>query len=314
MLKIVVIGYGPMYANIIQGCLNSNAKIVGVFYDELVKLNPIKLFFKNIINPSKDYTFSKSLNLNILKGKSVNSSKFQKQLLKLNPDIIFVGSWSEKFEETTFNIPKIATINVHPSLLPKYRGPNPYLQVILNNEDETGVTFHIMDKNFDSGPILMQEKIKIEQFDNSKTLKHKTCAVVKNKIPYLISQFNNGKYIIPKIQDENKATYQKAINENDVIIDFNKKNSNEINCQIRAILPFSKVYVYLKNDFFYFENFEIIENFSKKLYKQGEIVKFEKNRTIYIATKDNKILKLTNLKAYGTFGKLKAWFKFKKLS
>lgn len=314
MLKIVVIGYGPMYANIIQGCLNSNAKIVGVFYDELVKLNPIKLFFKNIINPSKDYTFSKSLNLNILKGKSVNSHNFQKQLLKLNPDIIFVGSWSEKFKDKTFNIPKIATINVHPSLLPKYRGPNPYLQVILNNEDETGVTFHIMDKNFDSGPILMQEKIKIEQFDNSKTLKHKTCAVVKNKIPYLISQFNNGKYIIPKIQDENKATYQKAINENDVIIDFNKKNSNEINCQIRAILPFSKVYVYLKNDFFYFENFEIIENFSKKLYKQGEIVKFEKNRTIYIATKDNKILKLTNLKAYGTFGKLKAWFKFKKLS
>lgn len=314
MLKIVVIGYGPMYANIIQGCLNSNAKIVGVFYDELVKLNPIKLFFKNIINPSKDYTFSKSLNLNILKGKSVNSHNFQKQLLKLNPDIIFVGSWSEKFKDKTFNIPKIATINVHPSLLPKYRGPNPYLQVILNNEDETGVTFHIMNKNFDSGPILMQEKIKIEQFDNSKTLKHKTCAVVKNKIPYLISQFNNGKYIIPKIQDENKATYQKAINENDVIIDFNKKNSNEINCQIRAILPFSKVYVYLKNDFFYFENFEIIENFSKKLYKQGEIVKFEKNRTIYIATKDNKILKLTNLKAYGTFGKLKAWFKFKKLS
>lgn len=314
MLKIVVIGYGPMYANIIQGCLNSNAKIVGVFYDELVKLNPIKLFFKNIINPSKDYTFSKSLNLNILKGKSVNSHNFQKQLLKLNPDIIFVGSWSEKFKDKTFNISKIATINVHPSLLPKYRGPNPYLQVILNNEDETGVTFHIMNKNFDSGPILMQEKIKIEQFDNSKTLKHKTCAVVKNKIPYLISQFNNGKYIIPKIQDENKATYQKAINENDVIIDFNKKNSNEINCQIRAILPFSKVYVYLKNDFFYFENFEIIENFSKKLYKQGEIVKFEKNRTIYIATKDNKILKLTNLKAYGTFGKLKAWFKFKKLS
>ena len=314
MLKIVVIGYGTMYANIIQGCLNSNAKIVGVFYDELVKLNPIKLFFKNIINPSKDYTFSKSLNLNILKGRSVNSHNFQKQLLKLNPDIIFVGSWSEKFEETTFNIPKIATINVHPSLLPKYRGPNPYLQVILNNEDETGVTFHIMDKNFDSGPILMQEKIKIEQFDNSKTLKHKTCAVVKNKIPYIISQFNNGKYIIPKIQDENKATYQKAINENDVIIDFNKKNSNEIDCQIRAILPFSKVYVYLKNDFFYFENYEIIENFSKKLYKQGEIVKFEKNRTIYITTKDNKILKLTNLKTFGLFGKLKAWFKFKKLS
>lgn len=313
MLKIVVIGYGAMYANIIQGCLNSNAKIVGVFYDELLRFSPLMLCFKNIFNPSKDYLFSKSLNLNILKGKSVNSLKFQKQLLKLNPDIIFVGSWSEKFIEATFNIPKIATINVHPSLLPRYRGPNPYLQVILNNEKYTGVTFHIMDKNFDSGPILLQEKIKIEAYDNGKTLKNKTCAIVKNKISYLISQFNDGHYIIPKLQDENEATYQKAINENDVIIDFDKKNSNEIDCQIRAISPFSKVYVCLKNDFFYFENYEILYNSSKKCYKQGEIVKFEKNRTIYIATKDNKILKLTNLKAYGIFGKLKAWLKIRNI-
>lgn len=309
MIKVVIIGYGEMYANIIEGCLNSNAKIVGVFYDELIKSSPLKLFFKNIFNPSQDYTFSKSLNLNILKGKSVNRCEFQKQLLKLNPDIIFVGSWSEKFKEEIFNIPKIATINVHPSLLPKYRGPNPYLQVILNNEKYTGVTFHIMDKNFDSGPILLQEKIKIETFDNSKTLKNKTCAIVKNKIPYLISQFNNGKYIIPKIQDENKATYQSAIKEKDVIIDFSKSNSNEIDCQIRAILPFSKVYVYLKNEFFYFENYEIIDNSNKKIYKEGEIVKFDKNRTIYIATKDNKILKLTNVKAYGIFGKIKTWLK-----
>lgn len=314
MIKVVIIGYGEMYANIIQGCLNSNVKIVGVFYDELIKLSPLKLFFKNIFNPSKDYTFSKSLNLNILKGKSVNSYEFQKQLLKLNPDIIFVGSWGEKFKEKTYNLPKIATINVHPSLLPKYRGPNPYLQVILNNEKYTGVTFHIMDKNFDSGPILLQEKIKIETFDNSKTLKNKTCAIVKNKIPYLISQFNNGKYIIPEIQDENKATYQSTITEKDVIIDFSKSNSNEIDCQIRAILPFSKVYVYLKNDFFYFENYEIIDNLNKKTYKEGEIIKFEKNRTIYIATKDNKILKLTNVKAYGIFGKIKAWLKIRNIS
>ena len=101
------------------------------------------------------------------------------------------------------------------------------------SKDSTGVMVNLETKelifSYDELPQEPQEpteieKIKIEQFDNSKTLKHKTCAVVKNKIPHLISQFNNGKYIIPKIQDENKATYQKAINENDVIIDFNKKN------------------------------------------------------------------------------------------
>ena len=102
MIKVVIIGYGEMYANIIQGCLNSNVKIVGVFYDELIKLSPLKLFFKNIFNPSKDYTFSKSLNLNILKGKSVNSYEFQKQLLKLNPDIIFRPYYSIQDQNTQY--------------------------------------------------------------------------------------------------------------------------------------------------------------------------------------------------------------------
>ena len=64
----------------------------------------------------------------------------------------------------------------------------------------------------------------------------------------------------------------------------------------------------------YPDRWEKIENFSKKLYKHGEIVKVEKNRTVYIATKDNKILKLTNLKTFGLFGKLKACLKFKPLS
>ena len=116
-----------------------------------------------------------------------------------------------------------------------------------------------------------------------------------------------GSFIEELIQEN--QSLKKQLKEKDVIIDFSKSNSNEIDCQIRAILPFSKVYVYLKNEFFYFENYEIIDNSNKKIYKEGEIVKFDKNRTIYIATKDNKILKLTNVKAYGIFGKIKAWLK-----
>ncbi len=82
----------------------------------------------------------------------------------------------EKISKETFDIPKIATVNVHPSLLPKYRGPNPYMQTILHGEKCSGVTIHLMDENFDEGPILKQEKVEILEADTSKELREKNCS------------------------------------------------------------------------------------------------------------------------------------------
>ena len=129
MLKVVVIGYGEMFTNLIAAALDANCNIVGVLRKEMIKYPSWLRKMKDIINPSKDYNYIKSYNLPEIKGiDSVNSEKFRRKLIKLNPDIVLVGSWGEKFEKATYDIPKIATINAHPSLLPKYRGPNPYLK------------------------------------------------------------------------------------------------------------------------------------------------------------------------------------------
>ena len=165
MLRVVIIGYGAMFTNLIAGTLDANCEIVGVFRKEMVKYNPIIRYLKDVFFPSLDYSYIKSYNLNEIQASGVNTKEFKKELLKLNPDIVLVGSWGEKISKEIYDIPKIATINAHPSLLPKYRGPNPYYWVIKNQEQTSGVSFHLVDDGFDTGAILAQEEVKIYPSD-----------------------------------------------------------------------------------------------------------------------------------------------------
>ena len=174
MLKVVIIGYGEMFTNLIAAALDANCEIVGVLRKDTVKHSPIIKNLKDIFNPSVEYSYIKSYNLPEIEARGVNTDEFRKKLIALNPDIILVGSWGEKFEKATYDIPKIASINAHPSLLPKYRGPNPYFWTINNQEQASGVTFHLIDDNYDNGAILAQEEIKIYPSDTGKSLKERT--------------------------------------------------------------------------------------------------------------------------------------------
>ena len=144
-MRIVIVGYGEMLQALISGVLKTQHEIVGVFRQEYITMNPIQRTIKDLLNPSSDCNFIRTQQLKEIKANSVNSKEFIQALEKLKVDLILVGSWSEKFSMQTINTPKKGCINVHPSLLPKFRGPNPYIQVIMHNETKTGITFHQMD-------------------------------------------------------------------------------------------------------------------------------------------------------------------------
>lgn len=302
-MKIVVIGYDKMFSNLILGTLEAKHKVVGVFRHERVSFNPFWLFFKDIIAPSKERAFIKSLKLHEIKARSVNSRKFGNEILKLNPDIILVGSWSEKFKKPIIDLPKIGTINCHPSLLPKYRGPNPYIRVIINGEKETGITFHLMDENLDTGPILLQKKIQIIQGfkgDTGESIKNKCCNLAKIGVFELLNSMNN-EMIIPINQNEKEASYYSQISEKDILIDF-KKSSTEINALIRALTPWQPAYIPHKNTFLQVKDIEFYEN-KTKMHHAGTIVKKNKN-ALWIVTGDNKIAKASKLKLFGKTGQI----------
>ena len=296
MLRVVIIGYGEMFTNLIAATLDAKCEIVGVLSKDSVKYNRLLKKLKDIFNPSLEYSYIKSYNLPEIKAKSVNSEEFRKTILKLNPDIILVGSWGEKFEKQTYDIPKIATINVHPSLLPKYRGPNPYFWVIKNQENKTGVTFHLMDERYDTGAILAQEEIKIYPNDTGKSLKERTVLTARGTACELLNALKED-IIIPLKQVEEKATYFSY--PEDLELDFNK-SAEENFATIRAIYPWQNTYFFHNNTILIPNPHKTSIEENKTTYSlSGTIVDVNPDsKTISILCANNKIIKMTDINFY----------------
>lgn len=299
MPNVVIIGAGEMLTNLIAGCLDSGCKIVGVLRYEKVRYSFLKRILLDTFNQSRELSYIKSLNLYEINANSVNSAEFKKEILKLNVDIILVGTWGEKIKKNIINLPKLATINVHPSILPKYRGPNPYLQAIKHMEANSGITFHLMDENFDTGAILLQKKVEIAPQDTGKELREKIVRLSRSAVTELMNELNS-EIIIPIAQDEKHASYFSQISEEEIMLDFSKP-AKEICAHIKAFHPWYKCYFVYKNRFFTPNPYklEILENKTQNL-QWGTITdKSSEENSITVLCADNKLLKMQGLKLYG---------------
>ncbi|MBR1942281.1 hypothetical protein IJ843_00935 [bacterium] len=303
MFRVVVLGHGDMLSNLIIGTSDAKCKIVGVFRYERLKTCSIYRKLKDFFLPSKEYSYIKSYGLPEIKSKSANSEEFKKELLALNPDIVLVGTWSEKLKKDIIQLPKIAMINAHPSLLPTYRGPNPYLQTIWHREKKSGITFHLMTENFDEGPILLQKSVEIKSNDTGKELKERTVLAARSAVTELLNMLADD-FIIPVEQSEERATYFPQITNDDVMLDF-KQSAEEISAHIRAFHPWAKTFFGYKSKFFIPNPYEleILENDLNET-EAGEIVdKNHKEKSITVVCGDGKLLKMSKLKMYGFFNR-----------
>ena len=304
MFRVVILGHGEMLGNLIAGVQDANCKIVGVMRYERLKKLDIYTKIKDFVLPSTEYSYIKSYNVPELKSKSANSEQFRKEILKLNPDIVLVGTWGEKLKKESIQLPKIAMINVHPSLLPKYRGPNPYLETIRHQEKMSGITFHLMSEEYDAGAILLQKQIEIKPDDTGKELKERTVLTARSAVTELLNMLADD-FIIPVVQNEERATYYPQITRDDIILDFSK-SAEEISAQIRGFYPWSKTYFSYKNRFFTPNPYEleILDN-NTEFTTAGTILdkNFQEN-SLTILCGDGKLLKMSKLKLYGRINRL----------
>ncbi len=231
-----------MLANIIEGVMDAGYEIAGVLRGEQAQMPWWKRWFYDFFKSSPVYTLIKECKIPEIKCKSVNSEAFRRKLLKLNADILLVATWHEKITKETFDIPKNASVNVHPSLLPKYRGPNPYLEAIRHGETCSGVTFHLIDENFDSGAILAQEKVDILPDYTGKELREKITYEARMHVGEVLKKLEYG-LIKPVPQDEKKATYYPTINPIEMILKPEMKTAKEIAGQIRGFHPWYPCYI-----------------------------------------------------------------------
>ena len=284
MACVVLVGYGQMLYSLIKGIENSGHKILGVFRIDRTHYEGLSLFLKDIFNPSDDYTIIKSKKLHDIKGTSVNSEKFRKEIKKLNPDLIVVGSWAEKFGSETLKL--LPVINFHPALLPRNRGANPYFWTIYLNQKVTGLTAHFMNEKFDRGEIIAQEAISIDKKETGKTLKDKTTRLAKTMIKEVLDLYDK-KQIQPIKQDEKFASYEPQISEENVVIDLTKPREFA-DRHLRALYPWASPYIKIKERYIKIENAQITELDDES--KNKKIYEIVENNKKYFVIKGNDFL------------------------
>jgi len=288
-----------MLSNMIIGAHDAGASIAGVLRYETTASNCFIRKIRDLFNPAHEYTLMKQLKLKDLHFKSLNSDDFRKFLIKNNIDILFVGTWKERIEKQTFDIPVIGAVNIHPSLLPKYRGPNPYIQTIIHGEEFSGVTLHLIDEGYDTGAILYQEKIKIKPEDTSKELKERTVVIARSLVTKFLNELNTG-IITPIAQINSKSTYYKNITGEEKMLNFREQTAAGIYRTVKALHPFLPSYITHNRKFFVVNPYKIkILDKSYPECEAGTITeKSVKTRALTIVCKDKHAVRFYGLELY----------------
>ena len=300
-MKVILLGKGQMLANMIEAALDSGVEIAGVFRYERTTLSGLKLLFHDLFKTSHDLTLIKKYNLPEVKCKSANSEEFRNYILKANIDIVMVGTWKEKLKKETFSMPKIGTVNIHPSLLPRYRGPNPYTQVILRGEKKTGVTVHLIDENLDTGAILLQKEFDILPSDTGKELRERAFVAARELASEFFRKIQR-EVIIPIKQNESRATYFGNVDEMLKMLDFENRTAEELYVIIRALYPWLPCYITVGNHFLSVNPYKVKIVTPQSEYRAGLVIaKDPKTKSLTIVCKDGKALKMDGLRLWGFF-------------
>ncbi len=171
----------------------------------------------------------------VLQPTSPKEPGFIERIRSLRPDLIAVAGYHKIIPRAILDIPRHGTINLHGSLLPKYRGPCTWKWAIINGESQTGVTVHVMTPTFDNGDILAQQAISIARDDTGGSLFQKICEVGGGLLAETIDALERGA-ITPKPQNEAEASYYGNPSQSETRIAWNH-NAAQIHNLVRGLNP-----------------------------------------------------------------------------
>ncbi len=171
----------------------------------------------------------------VLQPSGIRTEEFLKELAALNPDLICVAAYGKILPKAVLELPRFGCLNVHASLLPKYRGAAPVNWAITRGEAVTGITIMQMDEGMDTGDILLTREMPIDYDDTGETLTEKLSLAGAELLLQAIADLKKG-YFHPLKQDEAAATYAPMLKKEDGRIDWNKE-ARLVKCLIRGVVP-----------------------------------------------------------------------------
>lgn len=293
-MKIVFMGTPDFARDSLEAIYNAKYEIPAVV---TVPDKPKGRGMKLIPCEVKEYAIEKGIK--VYQPEKLRENKEIVDILKnINPDVICVVAYGKIIPKEILEIPKYGCINVHPSLLPKYRGSAPIQWAILNGDKETGVTTMYLDEGMDSGDIILQTKTKINKDETSGELWNRLSKIGADLLIKTLEKIENK--TAPRIKQPKEFTLAPMLEKSQAKIDWENKTAEEIKNLVRGLNPIMGAYSVLnekKIKFWKVDKLSIDEFINKypefKEYEYrfleidpGTVLYIDKKEAIYIMAKE----------------------------
>lgn len=278
-MKILFMGTPDFAKEALEAVYNSGYEIVGVV------TNPDKpkgRGMKTFPSPVKEYAMSKGLKI-YQPEKIKNNATFIDEIKVLNPDVICVVAYGKILPKEILDIPKLGCINVHGSLLPKYRGAAPIQWAIINGDKITGITTMYMDVGMDSGDMILKEEVEIGQDETTGELWAKLAKIGGKLLVKTLEKIE--KRTAPKIPQPENFSMAPMLNKEMSNIDWDTKNALEIKNLVRGLDPIMGTYSYLNGKKIKIWKVDIVNQDVPNV-DNGTIIKADSKDGLYIKVKD----------------------------
>lgn len=288
MLNILFMGTPDFAKESLEAVYNAGYNILGVV------TNPDKpkgRGMKMIASPVKQFAIENNIPI-YQPIKIKNNEEFIKEIKELNPDIICVVAYGKILPKEILDIPKYGCINVHGSLLPKYRGAAPIQWAIINGERTTGITTMYMDIGMDTGDMILKEEVEIGEDETTGKLWERLSKIGGTLLVKTINLIEKGK--APREKQGEDYTVAPMLSKEMAQIDWNKKSSKDIKNLVRGLDPIMGAYTFINNkkikiwkvNIISNEEFSIRFNIEVQKYKNGEVLLANDKQGLFIKAND----------------------------
>lgn len=235
-MRVVFCG-SPDFAEASLRAVNENFEVVGVF------TQPDRVNGKRVVSPPVK-ALALDLGLPVFQPDNISKDGFE-TLVSLNPDVIVTCAFGQFLYRKVLNLPKYGVINVHGSILPKYRGASPVQSAVLNGETETGVSIMRTVFEMDAGDVLFTEIIQIQKGETAGELFDRMAVVGANALVKGLKLIESGEAVFTP-QNHEEATYCDKLKKDYGFVDFSK-SAKELDNFVRGLNPWPSAYSFLPN-------------------------------------------------------------------
>ena len=239
---------------------------------------------KMIPSDVKKYALEKGFEV-VQPLKIKKNNEFIEKIKNIKPDVICVVAYGKIIPKEILEIPRLGCINVHGSLLPKYRGAAPIQWAVLNGDKKTGITTMFMDEGMDTGDIILTEETIIGDDETTGELWDRLSIIGANLLVETLEKLESGDY--QRIKQSEEYTIAPMIDKKMAKIDWNNQNSLEIKNLVRGLNPFMGAYALLNNKKIKLWKIEVINETTNN--EPGEVIKADEKEGLIIATLDGTI-------------------------